>query len=74
MITLLTKYFCFFILDLLSVVAQQLDYLSNALRVLDSSGDNQYRIRGQPRFDKVLIYFPIFFYYDQYLIRCIDMF
>lgn len=33
--------------------AQNLDYLSNALRVLDSSSDNQYGIRGQPRFDKV---------------------
>ena len=37
----------------MSVFAQQIEYLSNALRVLDFSDDNQYGIRGQPRFDKV---------------------
>ena len=32
---------------------QQLDYVSSALKVLDNSCNNQYGIRGQPRFDKV---------------------
>ena len=38
---------------LMSVTAQQLDYLHTALRALDVSSQNQYLIRGQPRFDKV---------------------
>ena len=42
------------VVGLMSVFAQQIEYLSSALRVLDSSNDNQYGIRGQPRFDKVL--------------------
>ncbi|KAL8594105.1 hypothetical protein ACOMHN_000817 [Nucella lapillus] len=37
---------------LMSVTAQQLDYLHTALRALDVSSQNQYLIRGQPRFDK----------------------
>ncbi|XP_025095393.1 dynein heavy chain domain-containing protein 1-like isoform X2 [Pomacea canaliculata] len=37
---------------LLSVAAQQLDYLHTAFRALDLSSKNQYLIRGQPRFDK----------------------
>ncbi|XP_076466624.1 dynein heavy chain domain-containing protein 1-like isoform X2 [Babylonia areolata] len=37
---------------LMSVTAQQLDYLQTALRALDVSSKNQYLIRGQPRFDK----------------------
>ncbi|XP_048242736.1 dynein heavy chain domain-containing protein 1-like [Haliotis rufescens] len=39
---------------LMSVTAQQLDYLRTALRTLDLSSENQYKIRGQPRFDKLL--------------------
>ncbi|XP_041366047.1 dynein-1-beta heavy chain, flagellar inner arm I1 complex-like isoform X2 [Gigantopelta aegis] len=37
---------------LMSVTAQQLDYLQTAMRTLDLSSENQYKIRGQPRFDK----------------------
>ncbi|KAL3832089.1 hypothetical protein ACJMK2_023767 [Sinanodonta woodiana] len=37
---------------LMSVTAQHLDYLRTALRTLEASGGNQYKIRGQPRFDK----------------------
>ena len=36
------------------MVAQQIDYVNTAMRVLNSSGENQYGIRGQPKFDKVL--------------------
>ena len=38
---------------LMSVTAQHLDYLRTALRTLDLSSENQYKIRGQPRADKV---------------------
>jgi hypothetical protein len=41
------------LLGVLSVFGQHIDHLSSALRVLDQSSDNQYGIRGQPRFDKV---------------------
>ena len=41
---------------LMSVFGQQLDYVSSALKVLDKSSNNQYGIRGQPRFDKVQPY------------------
>ena len=41
------------VLGVLSVFGQQLDYVSSALKVLDNSSNNQYGIRGQPRFDKV---------------------
>ena len=37
----------------MSVTAQHLDYLRTALRTLDASSENQYKIRGQPRSDKV---------------------
>ncbi|XP_060599368.1 dynein heavy chain domain-containing protein 1-like [Ruditapes philippinarum] len=37
---------------LMSVTAQHLDYLRTALRTLDLSSENQYKIRGQPRADK----------------------
>ena len=37
----------------MSVFAQQLEYIGSAMRVLDSSSDNQYGIRGQPKYDKV---------------------
>ena len=37
----------------MSVVAQQIDYVNTAMRVLDASSENQYGIRGQPKFDKV---------------------
>lgn len=37
----------------MSVTAQHLDYLRTALRTLDQSSENQYKIRGQPRADKV---------------------
>lgn len=40
-------------LGLMSVTAQQLDHLRTALRTLDLSSENQYKIRGQPRADKV---------------------
>ena len=40
------------------MVAQQIDYVNTAMRVLNSSGDNQYGIRGQPKFDKVLFAVP----------------
>lgn len=46
-------FFLFNFTGVLSVFGQHIDYLSNALRVLDLSSDNQYGIRGQPRFDKV---------------------
>ena len=54
----------------MSVAAQQLDYLHTALRALGVSSQNQYLIRGQPRFDKVhtfmslclLVYLEFFFY------------
>lgn len=42
-----------FILGLMSVTAQHLDYLKTALKTLEVSSENQYKIRGQPRFDKV---------------------
>ena len=44
----------------MSVVAQQIDYVNTAMRVLNSSDDNQYGIRGQPKFDKVLFAVPFF--------------
>ena len=44
----------------MSVVAQQIDYVNTAMRVLNSSGDNQYGIRGQPKFDKVFFAVPLF--------------
>uniref|UniRef100_A0A8W8M9M4 AAA+ ATPase domain-containing protein n=1 Tax=Magallana gigas TaxID=29159 RepID=A0A8W8M9M4_MAGGI len=37
---------------LMSVTAQHLDYLKTALKTLEVSSENQYKIRGQPRFDK----------------------
>ena len=43
--------YCF--AGLMSVTAQHLDYLRTALRTLDASSENQYKIRGQPRSDKV---------------------
>ena len=39
---------------LLSVFGQNLENISQALRLLDTRVDNQYDIRGQPRFDKVI--------------------
>ncbi|XP_035825634.1 dynein heavy chain domain-containing protein 1 [Aplysia californica] len=38
---------------LMSVTAQQLDYLRTALRTLDVNSENQYQIRGHSHFDKV---------------------
>lgn len=43
----------FLFLGLMSVTAQHLDYLKTALKTLEVSSENQYKIRGQPRFDKV---------------------
>ena len=40
---------------LMSVTSQHLDYLRTALRTLDASSENQYKIRGQPRSDKVRV-------------------
>jgi hypothetical protein len=37
----------------MSVTAQHLDYIRTALKTLEISSENQYKIRGQPRFDKV---------------------
>ncbi|XP_052798483.1 dynein heavy chain domain-containing protein 1-like isoform X5 [Mya arenaria] len=37
---------------LMSVTSQHLDHLRTALRTLDVSSENQYKIRGQPRSDK----------------------
>lgn len=37
----------------MSVTAQHLDYLKTALKTLEVSSENQYKIRGQPQFDKV---------------------
>ncbi|ESP00380.1 hypothetical protein LOTGIDRAFT_173233 [Lottia gigantea] len=37
---------------LMSVTAQHLDYLRTALKTLDMSNNNQYKIRGQAHFDK----------------------
>ncbi|KAK6166840.1 hypothetical protein SNE40_023452 [Patella caerulea] len=37
---------------LMSVAGQQLDYVRTALKTLESSNQSQYKIRGQPRFDK----------------------
>ena len=37
----------------MSVFAQNLEYVSNALRVLKASSNNQYGIRGQPPVDMV---------------------
>nr|XP_022307449.1 dynein heavy chain domain-containing protein 1-like isoform X4 [Crassostrea virginica] len=39
---------------LMSVTAQHLDYLKTALKTLEVSSENQYKIRGQPRFDKII--------------------
>jgi len=39
---------------LLSVFGQNAENISQALRLLDARVDNQYDIRGQPRFDKVI--------------------
>lgn len=41
------------ITGLMSVVGQQMDYLRTALRTLELTSENQYKIRGQPRYDKV---------------------
>ncbi len=38
---------------LLAVVGQQMDYLNKAMKVLSSPSENQYGIRGQPKYDKV---------------------
>lgn len=39
---------------LLSVFSQNLENVSQALTLLSSAVDNQYGIRGQPRFNKVI--------------------
>lgn len=38
---------------LMSVTAQHFDYIRTALKTLQVCSENQYKIRGQPRFDKV---------------------
>ncbi|KAJ8313858.1 hypothetical protein KUTeg_008419 [Tegillarca granosa] len=40
---------------LMSVTAQNIDYLRTALRLLEGSSENQYLIRGQPRIDKIYL-------------------
>ena len=49
----------------MSVFAQQLEYVCNALRVLNASSDNQYGIRGQPPVDKVTshIHYTKFYFF-----------
>ena len=44
-----------YITGLMSVVGQNLENIIQALTVLDTTVDNQYGIRSQPRFDKVAL-------------------
>ncbi|XP_013418883.1 dynein heavy chain domain-containing protein 1-like [Lingula anatina] len=46
---------------LMSVFAQQIEYLKTALHCLGTSSHNQYGIRGQPRYDK----FGVKIFYDK---------